>query len=159
MPEWLKLKTPAPSLQTLQFESDPPGADVRTAQGQACRTPCSLAVPLAPQTVTFAMIGFLPKTVPIQVEQTGERSEVTYEVDPPKFAPNPVEVALQPALPPPRMPPPKKPHKVVAKHKTIARPRVQPVSAQPFPTPPPVQTQSGPSPFPPPPIFAPPQAR
>ena len=80
MPDWLKFKPPAPSLQALQFESEPPGAEVRTAQGQSCRTPCSLAVPFAPQSVTFSLNGFLPQTVPVQVLQTGERSEETFQV-------------------------------------------------------------------------------
>lgn len=38
MPDWLSSK------QTLQFQSQPPGAEVRTAKGQTCQTPCSLQV-------------------------------------------------------------------------------------------------------------------
>ena len=54
---------------SVQFESEPPGADVRTAQGQTCLTPCSLAVPLANQSVTFAMNGYVPQTVQVAVQQ------------------------------------------------------------------------------------------
>jgi hypothetical protein len=159
---WFKLKSPAPSLQTLQFESEPPGAEVKTAQGEGCRTPCALAVPLAPQSVTFAMNGYLPQTVPVQVQQSGERSEMTYDSDPPKFAPNPVEAALQPAAPPPKPPPPpKKLRKAAAKPKTASSgaPPGQAYSAQPFRAPPAPAHPSAASPFPPPPAFPPPQAR
>lgn len=159
VPDWPKFKSPTPSLQTLQFDSEPPGAEVKTAQGQACRTPCSLAVPLAPQSVTFAMNGYMPQSIPVQVQQSGERSEVTYDVDPPKFAPNPVEAALQPAPPPPKSAP-KKPHKSAAKPKTASNsaypppPPIQPASAQPFPTSPAQAQPSAASPFPPPPSYS-----
>jgi hypothetical protein len=160
VPDWLKFKSSAPPLQTLQFESEPPGAEVKTAQGEGCRTPCALAVPLAPQSVTFAMNGYLPQTVPVQVQQSGERSEMTYDSDPPKFVPNPVEAALQPASPPPKPPPPNKPHKAATKPKTASSSIAPPGQAgSPFP-PPPVQAQpAAASPFPPPPSFPPPQAR
>ena len=39
-----------PAIETLRLESEPPGADARTAQGQSCRTPCELAVPAAAET-------------------------------------------------------------------------------------------------------------
>jgi hypothetical protein len=35
----------APPTETLRIESEPPGADARTSQGQNCRTPCELTVP------------------------------------------------------------------------------------------------------------------
>ena len=88
MPEWAGGKPPPPPMQALQFESAPPGADVRTAQGQTCRTPCSLAVPVTNQSVTFALNGYQPQTVPIQVNQAAD------------LVPNPVEAALQPIAPP-----------------------------------------------------------
>src|SRR5262249_48757498 len=40
-------------LQTLKFESDPLGAEVRTPQGQTCKTPCELTVPSHEQPVTI----------------------------------------------------------------------------------------------------------
>jgi hypothetical protein len=43
----------APSPQTLQFQSEPIGADVRTGQGETCQTPCSLALPVESQSVTI----------------------------------------------------------------------------------------------------------
>jgi hypothetical protein len=35
-----------PSTEVLRIESEPPGADARTSQGQTCRTPCELSVPV-----------------------------------------------------------------------------------------------------------------
>jgi hypothetical protein len=150
MPDWLTIKPPPPPAETLRFESQPPGAEARTAQGQACRTPCALAVPLQNQTVTFSMNGYLPQTIPVTVQQSGERSEVTFESEPPSFAPNPVEAALEPA-PSSRKPPPPPKKKPVAKPKPTTNTASAPNTPQPAPT------QPAPlgSPFPPPPTFQP----
>lgn len=150
MPSWLAIKPPPPSTQALQFESEPPGADVHTVDGQTCRTPCSLALPLTTQSVSFGLNGYLPQTVPIEVAQSGE----------PKFQPNPVQVTLQ-AEKPAAKPKPHKAH-VTAKNapKPVARPPLAqqpsimaPESAAPqdnaFPPPPRMASPS--SPFPPPP--------
>jgi hypothetical protein len=98
MPEWLTYKPPPPPTQALQFESAPPGAEVRSVQGQTCRTPCSLALPLTNQSVTFAMNGYVPQTVPVEVRQT-ERAAFDNSMPAADFSPNPVEVALQTAKP------------------------------------------------------------
>ena len=34
----------APPTEELRIESEPPGADAKTSQGQTCRTPCELTV-------------------------------------------------------------------------------------------------------------------
>ncbi len=65
MPDWLSPQPAGPQMQSLRFESDPLGADVRTAQGQTCLTPCALAVPSESQAVTITKIGFIPQTVQI----------------------------------------------------------------------------------------------
>jgi hypothetical protein len=134
MPDWLSLSKSPPPLQTVQFESQPPGADVRTAQGQTCQTPCALAVAPETQAVSFAKNGFLPQTVQISAGPPPEHS--FFENPPPTLSPNPVEVMLQPAAPPPRAKPPlkprPKPHKV-----SSSAPAAQPTS--PFPPPPPRQ--------------------
>jgi hypothetical protein len=144
MPSWLSSTPSAPVMQTLQFESNPPGADVRTTQGQTCQTPCSLAVPTESQSVTFAKNGFLPQTVQVNIGEPAEHS--FFESAPPTLTPNPVEVALQAAAPPRRPPPPvmRKPRK------PAPPPRPQPAPGSAFPAPPP-QQQPGGSPFPPPP--------
>src|ERR1700729_246818 len=96
-PDWMTLKQSPPPMQTLQFESNPPGADVRTAQGQTCQTPCSLAVAPETQSVTFGKNGFLPQTVQVNVVEPAEHS--LFDNPPPMLTPNPVEAVLQPAAP------------------------------------------------------------
>jgi hypothetical protein len=94
LPEWLSPKQSAPPLQTLHFQSEPPGANVRTGKGQTCQTPCSLAVTPESQSVTFEMDGFAPQTVQVAVAERADRSLFSKEA-PPALSPNPVEVALQ----------------------------------------------------------------
>jgi len=138
-PSMPSLPSPPPP-QTLQFESKPPGADVQTAQGQTCRTPCSLALPVASQSVTFALIGYVSETMRVEVGQSGG------------LGPNPVEVTLQ-AVPPPIKPirkPRKKPVPKTADQPPATQPPAAtapttPSPAAPFPPPPAT------SPFPPPP--------
>jgi hypothetical protein len=133
MPDWMSLspKPSAPPSQTLQFESDPPGADVRTAQGQTCQTPCALNVPAESQAVSFNKAGYLPQTVQVTVRIPDHSM---FESPPPDVQPNPVAVVLQPAATA-HKPPPKK----LKTHRAAAAP------AAPVPPPP------GASPFPPPP--------
>ena len=92
-------RPPPPSLQTLQFQSEPTGADVRTVQGQTCQTPCSLALPVANQLVTFAKDGLLSQTVQISVDQPPQEHSFFSKRPPPTLIPNPVRVVLQPAPP------------------------------------------------------------
>src|SRR5580704_3924782 len=138
LPSWMGGPPPVPPTQALQFESDPPGADARTSQGQNCRTPCALAVPVASQSVTFAKAGYLPQTITVELRQPGEGQPLDSNAPASALSPNPVAVVLQSAKPPkPVMRP--KPRKPVA--------RVAPATAAP---PPPQPPQNG-SPFPPPP--------
>ncbi len=130
----------SPPKQPLPFESIPPGADVSTADGQTCKTPCSLAVPLAAQAVNFAMNGYTPQTLSVQVHQDNVFSPST-------FVPNPVTATLQPVPKPPK-PKPRKPTvqpKVSAKP---ASPQTAPTAAQ---TPAPAAAPVPDSAFPPPP--------
>src|SRR5688572_23110702 len=93
-----------------RFESEPQGADVRTSNGQTCKTPCSLALPAADFTATFSVNGYQPQTVPVQIRSPEVRSEAEF-AGVAEFSPNPVVAALEPAPPPPkrRAAPPKKP--------------------------------------------------
>lgn len=148
-PSWLKPAPPPP--QALQFESEPPGANVQTTQGQTCRTPCSLVVPATSQTIAFSMDGYTPQAVQVNVNQP-ERS--LFSNPPPVLAPNPVAVTLQ-AIPVAK-PNPKK-AKVAAKAARPARSE-QPSIAAPEPAaapdhvfPPPPQMAAPASAFPPPP--------
>ncbi len=109
-----------PPKQVPQFKTAPPGADVKTTDGQTCKTPRSLAIPLTPladESVNFAMNGYTPQTVSLALRQANDFS-------PPLFTPNPVTVTLE-AVPKPKA------------HETRARPKVaaKPVAAAPAPSP------------------------
>jgi hypothetical protein len=139
-PDWMAFSAlkSGPVLDTVSFESEPPGAEAKASNGQTCRTPCSLALPVeAPLTVTFTLNGYTPAQEQLDtIRQTGE---------PPRFGTNPVVVELTPAPPPSRTtkkPPSKKP---TAK-KSAARPAAAAAapmtaapaqSASPWPTSPP----------------------
>jgi|HubBroStandDraft_4_1064222.scaffolds.fasta_scaffold399161_1 hypothetical protein len=162
MPEWMSSTSqPAgPRMQALRFESDPPGAEVRTVKGETCQTPCALAVPTENQSVAFAKEGFEPQTVQVIARESENQSYFSSMVSsPPRtLAPNPVQVVMI-SVPPP--PPPLRPkhHKSVSRARTATKmtpppapptitpsqPVAQPASA-PFPAPQPAS-----SPFPPPP--------
>jgi PEGA domain len=119
----------SPSTEALRIESEPPGADARTSQGQSCRTPCELAVQGAGEmAVTVTLAGYQPQTVPVRPDQ-GEG----------KLGPNPlyVELVAMPATPA------KKPRK----KKRPATVAAQPAAAQPAPA-------ASASAFPPPPPTA-----
>jgi len=129
-----------PIMDTVRFESDPPGAEAKTSTGQTCRTPCALALPVdAPMTVTFTLSGYQPESENIEpIAITGS---------PNQFRPNPVVVELTRAAPPTK--PAKKP---AAPKKKIAKPlpaSPKPATAE---SPPPVtaapQQQQAPSPSP-----------
>jgi PEGA domain-containing protein len=80
-------------LQTLKFESEPPGADVRTTEGQTCKTPCELKVPSHEQPVTITKNKYVPQTVQVALGPQPEHS--FWENPPPTLAPNPVHVVLE----------------------------------------------------------------
>lgn len=108
-PDWMNLDAmkPAPIMDTVRFESEPPGAEAKTSTGQTCRTPCALALPVnSPLTVTFTLNGYQPESETIE--------PITMTDSPPGLRPNPVVVELTPAPPPPKQvkkpaPPKKKP--------------------------------------------------
>jgi hypothetical protein len=89
-----------PSTETLRIESEPPGADARTAEGQSCRTPCELTVPSAGEVaVSFALPGYQTQTIAVRSEAPpsagyGEGGGAA------RMQPNPVYAELQPAAPP-----------------------------------------------------------
>jgi hypothetical protein len=135
VPDWMSLGSSTPQLVTMQFESQPQGADVRTGQGQTCQTPCSLALQPQSQAVSFSKNGFLPQTVQIGAGEPAEHS--LFQSAPPTLSPNPVTVVLQPAGPPPRSRAPMrpvrpKPHRAPA----VAAPPPPPGQSSPFPPPP-----------------------
>jgi hypothetical protein len=85
-------------LQALNFESDPPGAEIRTGQLQTCTTPCALMVPSQDQAVAVSKNGYVPQTVQVT---TGPQPEHSFwQHPPPTLVPNPVHVVLR-AVPKP----------------------------------------------------------
>ncbi len=118
-----------PSLQ-LQLDSVPSGADALTSLGPGCKTPCSVAVPVADAgfSVTYTLNKFQPVTVPVQVIHIpGDFSTpASTTIDP-----TPVIAQLQPAGPPPRaVRKPLRPKKPKPPKATAAAP-----AASPFPDP------------------------
>lgn len=81
-----------PFLDTVSLESEPPGAEAKASNGQTCRTPCSLALPVdASASITFTLNGYQPETEKLEATTaTGE---------PPRLRPNPVLVELSPGAP------------------------------------------------------------
>src|SRR5262249_15370866 len=81
---------PGPSLDTVRLESEPLGAEAKASNGQTCRTPCALALPVdAASSITFTLTGYQPETERLEaITSTGE---------PPRLRPNPVVVELTPA--------------------------------------------------------------
>ena len=133
-----------PAATTVQFESEPAGADARTSTGQTCRTPCAQAIAANEFTVTFTQAGYQPQTVPVRISASTEMVDPNTGQSPsPRLVPNPVYVELQPAAPPPP----------AAKKRPQAPKRQQPVAArQPAPAPAPAAPAPAPAAaWPPPP--------
>ncbi len=100
-----------PPTEVLRIESEPPGADARTAEGQSCRTPCELTVPSTGEVaISFALQGYNPQTINVRAEAPPAASYA--EAAPAtRMQPNPVYAELTPSVPPrqkKRSPPKKK---------------------------------------------------
>jgi hypothetical protein len=141
---------PAPSVETVRFESEPPGAEAKTSAGQTCRTPCALALPSeGSYTVTFSLNGYQPDTEQLAPTAVGDGTT--------QLRPNPVVVELTPAPPPPK-PTHKKPvHKKpaakkpgaaapAAKKPVAKKPAAKPTAAAPAAPPPPAPAAIPPAP-------------
>ena len=124
--------------QALNFETDPPGAEVHTNQLQTCITPCSLTVPPQDQAVAIAKDGYVPQTV--QVTTGPPPDHHFWEHPPATLVPNPVHVVLQ-AVP--------KPVHHTRGHRSASRTRTAKTApepnADPSPPPPPPQAAQGPA--------------
>jgi len=81
-------------LQALNFDSDPPGAVIRTTEGQTCVTPCELKVPSHEQPVSVAKDDYVAQTVEVAMGPQPDHS--FWQNPPPTLVPNPVRVVLQP---------------------------------------------------------------
>ena len=120
----------------LQFESDPPGAEVKTSGGQTCRTPCALAVPAADMQVTYSLNGYQPQTIPVKLMPPDDlrgSEETGLSSSPPRFSPSPVTAELVKASP----------RRGPAKKARVAKQPAAPAEAA--AAPPPRRTQQPPS--------------
>jgi hypothetical protein len=119
--DWLPTGAISPSQPvSLRLESEPPGAEARTAGGQACRTPCTLSLPASGDVaVTFTLAGYRPETVPVKLLMPGDPRGDPDAVASVQFNPNPVVAALEPVPPPP---PAAKKRSTTAKPRTAAQP-------------------------------------
>lgn len=98
--DWWPKYEPAPV--SVQFQSEPAGAEAKTSNGSVCQTPCTLA--MAPDkdfSVTFSLPGYEPQTVPVQVAKP-DGAEVLEA----GLQPNPVAVELSKSTG--KKPPPKR---------------------------------------------------
>jgi len=91
----LNFLSSSPPTEAVRFESEPPGAEVKTSSGQTCRTPCELTVQAAPElSASYALNGYQPQTVSLRTEPGSGFSSA-------RLAPNPVYVELRAAVTPP----------------------------------------------------------
>lgn len=89
-----------PPTEVLRIESEPPGADARTAEGQSCRTPCELTVPATGEVaISFALQGYNPQTINVRAEAPATASYAE-GAPPTRMQPNPVYAELTPSGPP-----------------------------------------------------------
>jgi hypothetical protein len=89
-----------PVTEVLRIESEPPGADARTAEGQSCRTPCELTVPATGEVaISFALQGYNPQTINVRAEAPAAASYAEAS-SPARMQPNPVYAELTPSVPP-----------------------------------------------------------
>jgi hypothetical protein len=98
-------------MDTVRFESEPPGAEAKVSSGQSCKTPCALALPTEqPVTVTYTLAGYQPESDQLEV--------ISSPGEAPHLRPNPVIAELTVAPPPPK--PAKKPARKRPAHKPVA---------------------------------------
>ena len=130
----------SPPTEVLRIESEPPGADARTAEGQSCRTPCELTVPATGEVaISFALQGYQPQTVSVRSEAAPAASYA--EAAPPAgMQPNPVYAELTPAAPSRQQKKQKGPAKA---KKVVAKKSVAPTGDPPPMGPPPSADPAG----------------
>lgn len=126
---------------TLQFESEPAGAEVKLSSGQTCKTPCALAVPATDLTANFTLNGFQPASIPVKVVPPDElRPDADGAPPTVRFSPSPVVAELVKVTParrgaPARRPPAQAPQTTAptAQSAPAARPPAPAPSNSPWP--------------------------
>jgi hypothetical protein len=85
------------NLGSVQLDSTPPGATATSSLGPSCQTPCSMPVTGNSEfTVTFSQPGYLPKTVNVVPQESGNPINRMLG-DGTSFSPNPVIAQLDAA--------------------------------------------------------------
>ena len=122
-PDWFPRFEPAPV--SIQFESQPAGAEAKTSTGQSCQTPCSIAMPPDKEfSVTFSLAGYQQQTVPVQIGKP--EGDAFAEAS---LQPNPVAIELAVA---PKTPAKRKPARKPAASASTAKPAsARPAAARP----------------------------
>ncbi|MDB5620889.1 hypothetical protein [Tardiphaga sp.] len=117
----------APTPVTVQFDSNPPGADVVTSIGPGCKTPCSIPVAAeAGFSASFTLPKYQPMTVPVTVTRVpGDFTTAASTV----VDPSPVFAELQP------MTPPRRAARKAAKKRAAVPAAAAPAEGSPFPAP------------------------
>ena len=137
-----------PATEILRIESEPPGADARTAEGQSCRTPCELTVPSAGEVaISFALQGYNPQTINVRAEAPAAASYAEAS-SPARMQPNPVYAELTPSVPPRQKKRTAPTKKNVAAKKASPSPSASPDSAPPPSSAPPPAMQDPASSYP-----------
>jgi hypothetical protein len=125
----LNFLSSSPPSEALRFESEPPGAEVKTSSGQTCRTPCELSVQVAPEvSATFALNGYQPQTISLRTEAGSGFNSA-------RLAPNPLYVELRAAAatPPAKKRMKKKPAVAAHKNTPVASAAAAPAAGEPAP--------------------------
>jgi hypothetical protein len=143
-PDWLKADShkldlkPAPTMDTVRFESTPPGAVAKVSNGRTCTTPCALALPAnASYTVTYTLAGHVTATENLAPLSMGDGTT--------NLRPNPVVVEWEAAPPAISKPARKRRTRKKSSAKPVPSTLPKPAAAAPPPAP---ARQSAPSPWP-----------
>jgi hypothetical protein len=121
-PSWMNLDMlkPEPIKDSVTLETSPPGAVAKAATGETCTTPCALALPSnAANSITFTLAGHAPATEALELVSMGDGTS--------RLQPNPLQVELAAAAPPPRAPAKRKP--APRKPAAAAKPATQSATA------------------------------
>jgi hypothetical protein len=123
-PSWMSFDAlkPEPIKDSVTLETSPPGAVARAASGETCTTPCALALPAnAANSVTFTLAGHAPATEAIELVPMGDGTN--------RLQPNPLQVELAVAAPPPRAPATSKKKPAQRRPAAAAKPATQAATA------------------------------
>lgn len=135
-------KPRSPQQWALHIKSEPPGAEAKAPQGQSCRTPCELLLPMTDTNIIVSLDGYFPQSIPVkwlpatfhyEMYEHTEDPGMSYPTD---FSPNPVVAQLERGPPVAPGPAPSAKRKPPPKQKTAARPAPRPQPDLPFPPPP-----------------------